>query len=99
VNLLLNAADACEGRGRVTIVAARTSASELQLALSDNGPGLPPGLEAQIFEPFFTTKERGHGTGLGLAVCRQLMESFGGGIRAEHGTPGAIFQLRFQVAA
>jgi signal transduction histidine kinase len=71
----------------------------LELSIADDGPGLPAGLENQIFEPFFTTKERGHGTGLGLAICRQLMESFGGGIRVERGTPGAIFKLRFQVAA
>ena len=99
VNLLLNAADACEGRGRVSVVAARLPSDELELSIADDGPGLPPGLESQIFEPFFTTKERGQGTGLGLAICRQLMESFGGGIRVERGTPGAIFKLRFQVAA
>ncbi len=99
VNLLLNAADAGEGRGCVTIGAARLPSNELELTVADNGPGLPPGLETQIFEPFFTTKERGHGTGLGLAICRQLMESFGGGIAAERGAPGAIFKLRFQVAA
>jgi C4-dicarboxylate-specific signal transduction histidine kinase len=99
VNLLLNAADACEGRGRIAVGAVRSASDELELTIADDGPGLPPGLEGQIFEPFFTTKERGHGTGLGLAICRQLMESFGGGIRAERGAPGAIFKLRFQVAA
>jgi C4-dicarboxylate-specific signal transduction histidine kinase len=99
VNLFLNAADACEGQGRMTVTVARTSPNALELAIADDGPGLPPGLEAQIFEPFFTTKERGHGTGLGLAICRQLMESFGGGIRAERGTSGATFKLSFQVAA
>jgi C4-dicarboxylate-specific signal transduction histidine kinase len=99
VNLLLNAADACEGRGRVTIGAAGMEPGALELTLADEGPGLPPGPPERIFEPFFTTKGRGQGTGLGLAICRQLMESFGGSIRAERGTPGAVFKLRFQVAS
>ncbi len=98
VNLLLNAADACEGRGRVGVTGSAGGAA-VELAVADDGPGFPPGTESQIFEPFFTTKERGEGTGLGLAVCRQLMESFGGSIRAEQGKPGAIFRLAFQVAA
>ncbi|HUB06790.1 MAG TPA: ATP-binding protein [Myxococcales bacterium] len=98
VNLLLNAADACEGRGHVQVVGTRAGEA-VELEIADDGPGFPDGLEAQIFEPFFTTKERGHGTGLGLAICRQLMESFDGSIRAARGSPGAIFKLGFRVAA
>ncbi|MHB8420096.1 MAG: sensor histidine kinase [Myxococcales bacterium] len=101
VNLFLNAADSCNGRGRVQVIASRGpgAAGAVEVAIADDGPGFPAGLEAQIFEPFFTTKEREQGTGLGLAICRRLMESFGGAIRAERGDPGAVFRLSFQVAA
>jgi two-component system NtrC family sensor kinase len=101
VNLLLNAADACEGRGHVSIAADVPGPSEVTLRVLDDGPGLPAGSEAHVFEPFFTTKREGHGTGLGLAICRQLMESFGGGIWAESPAvsdrSGAVFRLVFRV--
>jgi two-component system NtrC family sensor kinase len=104
LSLLLNAADACEGRGHVSIVADAPGPSEVRLRVSDDGPGLPPGSEPHVFEPFFTTKREGQGTGLGLAISRQLMESFGGGIWAEPSAtpsdrPGAVFRLVFRVIA
>jgi len=66
----------------------------VDVAIVDNGPGIPAELIEQIFEPFVTTKDPGHGTGLGLAVCARLMEGMGGTIRAENGPErGAIFRL------
>jgi signal transduction histidine kinase len=99
VNLFLNAADACQGKGRLSVVASPAASSEIRLRVADDGPGIPQGSEAQIFEPFFTTKPRGEGTGLGLAICRQLMESFGARIWVERPAPpehGAVFQLAFR---
>lgn len=64
----------------------------VEIVVADNGPGIAPELREQIFEPFVTTKEPGKGTGLGLAVSARLIETMGGGIRAEespHG--GALF--------
>ena len=97
-NLFLNAADACEGQGAI-LLRGRWRDGNVELEVSDDGPGLPVGLEPQLFEPFFTTKGRGAGTGLGLAICRQIMEQFGGGIRAERGSPGAVFRLSFRPAS
>lgn len=54
------------------------SASWAQITVSDNGPGIPQHLVKKVFEPFFTTKQKG--TGLGLALCKRLIESIGGQI-------------------
>jgi two-component system NtrC family sensor kinase len=79
LNLLLNAADACQKGGRVAV---RAFASErgVRIAVEDNGPGVATAVRGSLFEPFVTTKEVGKGTGLGLAVCRGLVESAGGSI-------------------
>ena len=59
----------------------------LRITLRDNGPGLSPAVRERIFEEFFTTKT--HGTGLGMAICRRIVDTHGG--RIEVGTdPGAV---------
>jgi signal transduction histidine kinase len=79
LNLLLNAADAVGPGGHVT-VSARSRAGLVELSVSDDGPGVAEIVRARLFEPFATTKEPGKGTGLGLAVCRGLVEAVGGSI-------------------
>ncbi|HEX7089578.1 MAG TPA: HAMP domain-containing sensor histidine kinase, partial [Longimicrobiales bacterium] len=72
----------------------------VEIAVADNGPGIPADLIGQVFEPFVTTKEPGKGTGLGLAVCARLIDAMGGTIRAEsppHG--GAVFTIILPAAA
>jgi PAS domain S-box-containing protein len=82
LNLLLNAADATPSGGTV-FLETRTSrdGNEVELEVRDTGPGVPANLQEQIFEPFFTTKGPRGGTGLGLAVCRSVVERHGGRIR------------------
>jgi len=65
----------------------------LCLEITDSGRGIAPEVEARIFEPFFTTKPVGHGTGLGLPICRGIVESHGGSFEVE-GRPGlgALFR-------
>lgn len=66
----------------------------VEIAISDNGPGIPRDLLEHIFEPFVTTKEPGKGTGLGLALSAQLMEGMKGVIQAENGPMGgATFRV------
>ncbi len=77
LNLLLNAADALGGEGSV-IIRARLKGAQVRIEVEDNGPGLAPTVRERLFEPFVTTKEIGKGTGLGLAVCRGLIEGAGG---------------------
>jgi len=79
LNLLLNAADAC-GEGATIKVRAEPAAAGVLLQVEDDGPGVPPEIRSRLFEPFVTSKEVGQGTGLGLAVCRGLLESVGGTI-------------------
>ena len=51
--------------------------------MTDTGPGIAPALQAKVFEPFFTTKPTGEGTGLGLALCRSMIEEHGGTIELD----------------
>ncbi len=79
LNLVLNAADACGESGRV-VIGAHAIPPGVVVAVTDDGPGVAPEIRDQLFEPFVTTKETGQGTGLGLAVCRGLIEAAGGTI-------------------
>ena len=64
----------------------------VQIVVEDTGPGVPPGMRTKVFEPFVTTKDVGEGTGLGLAVCRGLVESAHGKITIDEAyTAGARF--------
>ena len=83
VNLLLNAADAIDGEGRVH-ASAKVVDVDLVIAIADDGPGFDAAFLDAIFEPFVTTKVAGRGTGLGLAICQSILEAEGGWIRAEN---------------
>jgi two-component system NtrC family sensor kinase len=84
LNLLLNAgaalAAAPPGSGRVRLRAFAIDGPMVRIEIDDNGPGVASAVRDRLFEPFVTTKEIGQGTGLGLAVCRGLVESAGGEI-------------------
>jgi two-component system NtrC family sensor kinase len=83
LNLVLNAgaavASVSKEGGRVT-VRARAAGDRVRIEVEDDGPGVDAGVRDRLFEPFVTTKDVGEGTGLGLAVCRGLVESAGGQI-------------------
>ena len=74
-NILVNSAQAMEGRGRITVIA-RAAGRLCEIRIADEGPGISAAVRAHLFEPFFTTKHRG--TGLGLATARRLLEAHGG---------------------
>ncbi len=77
-NLLINAGQAQQGRGRIRVILAPQPPSSAQISIVDCGPGLPPEIRAALFRPFKTTKARG--TGLGMATAKRLIESQGGQI-------------------
>jgi signal transduction histidine kinase len=93
LNLVLNAADAVGPGGHVKVTAA-PSPKGVTLSVEDDGPGVAESVRDRLFEPFVTTKEIGKGTGLGLAVCRGLVEAVGGTINLDTTTVrGARFLL------
>lgn len=84
LNLLLNARDALAGRPRATIIIqSERTARTLDVSICDNGPGIPPEYLQNVFNAFFTTKPPGEGTGLGLYICKQILDRCGGTIRVE----------------
>ena len=98
LNLLLNAGDAMQGKGRVA-VSARRRTDEVELAVSDTGPGISAEDLPRIFDPFFTPKEPGQGSGLGLSICHSIVESMGGAIDASSPPGGgAAFVVRLRAA-
>ncbi len=91
MNLLINAADAAEGRTepRTRIqLSSHADGDHAVITVADNGPGMQPAILARVFEEFFTTKPPGKGTGIGLAVSKSLIEAAGGTIEIAS-EPGA----------
>lgn len=84
-NLLINAAQAMQGRGTIRIRLATDAEGHL-VRIVDQGPGIAPDVLARVFRPFFTTKARG--TGLGLSIAQRLVEAQGGSLAIES-PPGA----------
>ncbi|MFA5112328.1 MAG: PAS domain S-box protein, partial [Desulfobaccales bacterium] len=95
-NLLLNAADAMNGQGRITIASRPTPQEDgVILTFSDTGVGIPVEIRDKIFEPFFTTKPPGKGTGLGLSIVYGVMQRHGGAIEADSSPGGGTtFTIR-----
>ena len=95
LNLLLNAADAMQGRGTVRIAARSRPAGGVEVVVTDTGPGVPAEVVQRIFDPFFTTKDPGVGTGLGLATAERIVSGFGGEIAVDTSyVGGARFVVR-----
>lgn len=101
-NLMRNAREAVSGRahpdGGHIWVSASASSPGVEIRVDDDGPGIPPGEVEELFDPFFTTKD--HGTGLGLAVSRQILAAHGGELsyRPREGG-GASFLLHLPVSS
>jgi signal transduction histidine kinase len=92
LNLVLNAVEATSRQGVIEVDVRR--GDEVVLTVTDDGPGIDPALRERIFEPFFTTRPVG-GTGLGLAVVREVVERHGGTVRVLDAAPrGTTFEVR-----
>jgi two-component system, NtrC family, sensor kinase len=72
----------------IAIRCTKGPSSAVTIEIVDNGPGMPPSIRAKACDPFFTTKDVGRGTGLGLAVCKGLVEASRGELRLEEGDNG-----------
>lgn len=92
MNILVNAIDALEeweqknslkGKSsQILIQTQKLESGNIRVRICDNGPGISPAIQSKLFDPFFTTKEPGKGTGIGLAICYQIIEKHHGKIEA-----------------
>jgi C4-dicarboxylate-specific signal transduction histidine kinase len=100
VNLVANASDALTERSlespRILITIARREDGRVACSIRDNAGGIPPEILTRIFEPYFTTKGPERGTGLGLPVVKQIVESYGGTLGVDT-TPGAGSTFTFDL--
>ncbi len=88
MNLLMNAIQALEGSQapegeREIEIVTQVRAGSAEIAIADNGPGVPEALAKRIFDPFFTTKPPGQGTGLGLSISTDIIRKHGGTLQVE----------------
>ena len=84
MNLIINSIEAMknvDGVRELVIRSQRADAEQILVSFRDTGPGLPPQVVERIFDPFFTTKP--NGTGMGLRICRSIIELHNGRLWAE----------------
>jgi C4-dicarboxylate-specific signal transduction histidine kinase len=99
--LIVNAADAVASitdRARVVMVSSRKEDASVLVTIEDNGPGVEPKNIERIFEPFYTTKSEG--MGMGLSICRSIIESYEGRLFATPNHPcGLIMHISLPTGA
>jgi two-component system, NtrC family, sensor histidine kinase HydH len=91
INLFTNASQSMGGEGRISVEGEALPSGGARLRVRDNGPGVPAEVRHRIFEALFTTKAKG--SGLGLALCRRIIEAHGGTIELESTERGASFVI------
>ncbi|MBP2296198.1 PAS domain-containing sensor histidine kinase [Azospirillum rugosum] len=100
LNLVRNAIEAMAGRERRDLTVTTQPDPEapglMRVSVADTGPGLDETVMAQLFQPFVTTKAKG--MGLGLSICRSIIEAHGGRLWLEHSQEGAVFSFTVPVA-
>jgi len=101
MNLITNAAQAIgtRERGGTIRVAVARAGDDVEISISDDGPGIPPEVIPRIFDPFFTTKDVGEGSGLGLSIVHGIIERHGGKIRVDSRVgEGTTFRITLPAA-
>ncbi len=100
LNLLLNASEVTPTGGRILVRAdwCKRAANHVEICVEDEGPGIAPGLRANIFEPFWTTRSDSAG-GLGLSICKKIVDEAAGKIGIESGkNGGACFRVSLPIS-
>lgn len=97
MNIIHNAIQAIDGKGKITI-SVQQQKDSVQVAIRDSGPGIPADVMPHVFDPFFTTKKVGQGTGLGLSISYGIVEDHGGKlwVESEEGL-GTTFYIGFPI--
>ena len=94
MNLVVNAADAMIGGGRLSLRTGELEPDQVWLSVQDTGVGIPAGIRDRVYEPFFTTKGAGKGTGLGLSVVHGIVTRHRGRIELDSAEgEGSIFTI------
>jgi two-component system nitrogen regulation sensor histidine kinase GlnL len=96
LNLFLNSVQAMEDGGLLTVQLTQNHGFA-SFEISDTGAGIPENVLSRVFDPYFTTKPQG--LGMGLAVCRKIVEQHGGTIACETRPEGAVFRVRIPLAS
>jgi signal transduction histidine kinase len=110
MNILVNAIDALEevnhkrtyeeiqaSPSQITIRTAMIDSEWIEIAIADNGPGMPENVKNHIFDPFFTTKPVGKGTGMGMAISYQIITEKHNGKLLCFSTPGQGTEFKIQI--
>ncbi len=98
MNILINAVQAIENKGEITISTKAMDNNAVEVSVEDSGAGIEEALLPKIFDPFFTTKKVGEGTGMGLNVAYNIIKNHGGTISARSKAgQGTIFTVRIPV--
>jgi len=101
LNLIVNAIEAMagvHGRRKEVVIRSRDQAGDIVVEVLDSGIGIDPASAKKVFDAFYTTKREG--MGMGLSICRSIVEAHGGGVSARPNTPhGAVFQFTLPVHA
>ncbi len=97
-NLVHNAVQAMGGRGRLALRTGRSADGRALVEVADSGPGIPPEALPRIFDAFFTTKPRGEGSGLGLHICRKIVQRHGGTLEVQTRPGHTVFSVKLPLA-
>lgn len=97
MNILLNAIQAIEGKGKIWI-STKTLNGSVEVTIKDSGKGIPEDIKSKVFDPFFTTKPVGKGTGLGLSISYNIIKNHNGEIAVESEPgKGTAFHIKLPV--
>ena len=97
INLFQNALEALEGQDRAKVeVSVHETSDDVEIVVSDNGPGIPAAILDSLFTPFNTSKEKG--LGLGLVISKDIVVDYGGHIEVESNADGTRFTIHLRRA-
>lgn len=97
-NIIFNAIQAMKNTGELVVQTEQIDSGTVRVSISDTGPGIPEDIQTKIFEPFFTTKNAGEGSGLGLHICKEIVEKHGGKIFLQSRPGSTTFHIDLKIS-